>query len=454
MNVSRLIQPSAVAVVTKNVGDATNVPAPAPTTLAASRRGKDARSDLESLQVRRTPGAKRKIALCLLAAASCIGAGVGLGYGLHRRPTASVAGTMPATTTIPGATTSATPPNPVASPLLPASFDAAPWLYIAETSFYQADARYAGFGTPSTTVPFLGRGANVQDTRDCRLCSTDVPVTEIFRRIDALSSIPGVNMMRLTLESDRANQTLATDVAYQEDVAAILRYAGTKPNFYVQASLWIDPTLTAQGVPSNTTANELNTLVNLTGNASHVLFGVSNEPKANYDGSSDAGVYRAMNRAVQTIRDAEARLGVGSHVVTVQGTRNWAGDVSYYTQHPITAGGGNQVAYELHAYANASFFASRIAAPAQNLPLIISEFGPSTSSDADAMTLEDTGPLMQLARSLGVPHLAWNFNARCGPSLLDDSTPESACPAPNQPLTLTNPWGKAFLEGMAAPWAL
>ena len=60
--------------------------------------------------------------------------------------------------------------------------------------------------------------------------------------------------------------------------------------------------------------------------------------------------WAAMNAAVQAIRDQEARLGVAPHIITVQGTRSWARDISYYVAHPITAGGGTNIVYEVNAF--------------------------------------------------------------------------------------------------------
>jgi hypothetical protein len=292
----------------------------------------------------------------------------------------------------------------------------------------------------------------MQDTRDCRLCATDIPLAEVLRRIDALSSIPGVNMMRLTLESDNTAQTLTANSSYAQDVKAIIDYAGTKPNFYVQASIWIDPTLSKEGRPTNATHPQLQQLVKLTGNASHVLFGVSNEPTYNYSGANDTLVFEAMNGAVDAIRQAELSLNVPQHIVSVQGTRAWAGDVSYYVDNPITAGNGTQIAYELHAYFNNTLFNERITSTAARIPLLIGEFGPSNTLGESQMYLSDANDLMTLARSLNVPHIAWTFNPRCGPSLMDDVSPLSLCPVLGAPITFNNLFGQAFVAGMAQAW--
>jgi endoglucanase len=85
------------------------------------------------------------------------------------------------------------------------------------------------------------------------------------------------------------------------------------------------------------------------GHLPHVWFGVANEPEKNYSGELDAQVWQAMNAAVATIREQEAALGFAPHIVSVQGTRNWARNITYYVAHPITAGGGKNVVYETHA---------------------------------------------------------------------------------------------------------
>ncbi|RYF05830.1 MAG: hypothetical protein EOO40_09960 [Deltaproteobacteria bacterium] len=161
-----------------------------------------------------------------------------------------------------------------------------------------------------------------------------------------------------------------------------------------------------------------------------------------------------MNQAVAAIREQEAASHVPTHIVAVQGTRGWAGDVSFYEDHPITAGNGSQVAYEIHTYFNNTFFQERVVNPSKRLPMLIGEFGPPGNKDASQMHLSDAKELMVLARSLGIPHMAWTFNPRCGPSLLDDLLPKAACPVIGGPITLNNTWGQAFVAGMAAPWAL
>ena len=99
-----------------------------------------------------------------------------------------------------------------------------------------------------------------------------------------------------------------------------------------------------------------------------MLFGIVNEPQANYDGAQDAQVWATMNAAVQTIRDVETAAGTPHHVVTVQGTRSWARVLDYYLTHPITAGGGVNIAYETHVYDAPSLFADRFERPSATLP--------------------------------------------------------------------------------------
>jgi len=292
---------------------------------------------------------------------------------------------------------------------------------------------------------FRGRGANIHDTRSCNACTWSAPdVAEVQRRIDLLVDGWGANFMRLTLESYASAdgrthwQGLREDSAYLNDVVTIVDYIGSKPGAYVMVSLWIDPTFTTEGWPSSETAEVWRSLVGAIGGKSHVMFGLVNEPENNFDGSQDAQVWQSMNDTVQAIRDEESQLGIPHHVVAVQGTGAWARRLEYYVSHPITAGGGENIAYEVHVYDPASAYQSMFVDPAQTLPVIIGEFG-----------TEAPETLMDLATANDIPHLAWTFHMRCPPNLLVDNS-SAGC---GSGMTLEpSSWGTTIKDRFALPW--
>jgi hypothetical protein len=175
-----------------------------------------------------------------------------------------------------------------------------------------------------------------------------------------------------------------------------------------------------------------------------VLFGVVNEPQGNEDGARDAEVWRAMNDTVAAIRSVERPEH--PHVVAVQGTRDWARVLDYYEGHPITAGGGVNIAYETHVYNPASRFDALVTRPAKTLPVIIGELG--VASREATMSELDCTKLMDLAESLEVPWLAYTFHTNCPPNLL--VTHENTCGV-GVPLD-PSPWGRIVKERLARPY--
>lgn len=296
-----------------------------------------------------------------------------------------------------------------------------------------------------------GRGANVHDTRSCEACTAFAPsVAEVNRRIDALVDDWGANFVRLDLESYRDAGGFRVhwggpleDAGYLADLVAIVDHIGTKPGVYVLLSLWIHPSFTSVGWPSAETRAVWTQLATTFADRPHVLFGLVNEPEFNFDGAQDAAAWTAMNDTVAAIRAAEVAAGGLTHVVAVQGTGAWARRLGYYVSHPITAGGGANVAYEVHVYDPASEFDGLFVQPAATLPVIIGEFGPAN------MTLDDTAALMAQAEALEVPYLAWTFHMRCPPNLLVDNS-GGACGV-GMPLEPTA-WGRQLKDRLAQPF--
>jgi endoglucanase len=269
-----------------------------------------------------------------------------------------------------------------------------------------------------------GRGANLPDTRSCNACTFQAPsVAEVQRRIDELVDVWKASFIRFDLESYASSggrvqwQTVVDDSSYLADVKSIVDYIGTKPGVYVMVTLWEDPSFSSMGWPQAATNTELTKLASTFISSPHVLYGVCNEPQSNFDGSLDFQVWSAMNSAVAAIRTVEDAAGAPRHIVAVQGTGGWARRLDYYVTHPITAGGGENIAYEVHVYDPASNFPGLFQTAALTLPVIIGEFGP-----AGGMTTSDIDVMMSSAESLQVPWLAWTFHMRCPPNLLQDNS--------------------------------
>ncbi len=269
-----------------------------------------------------------------------------------------------------------------------------------------------------------GRGANVHDTRSCWACAWGPPnVDEVKRRIDELVDSWGADLIRLLLESYPDNsggqvqwQGVLDDPAYLQAIIDIVDHIGTKPNLYVLLSLWVEPTVSDLGWPTEDTIEVWELLAETFAEYPYVMYGLVNEPQANWDGALDAQCWTAMNNTVAAIRSVEDGLGARHHVVAVQGTRAWARVLDYYVTHPITAGGGVNIAYETHVYNPSSDFDDLFGTPSQTLPVIIGEFGPAESS----MTQADCSVLMSQAESLQIPYTGWTLHMRCSPSMLVD----------------------------------
>ncbi len=335
----------------------------------------------------------------------------------------------------------ASPPSEVLSTPAPAfAPTAVGWLSTRGNHLYNSDGSL-----------FHGRGANLADTRGCGACACnsvtlETSTEEVMRRMDALVDDWHANFIRLDLESyAQTAKSVVDDPAYLASLARIVAHVQSKPGVYMELSVWFDPSLDANGWPTAGTTSILEKLVYTFGQVPQVMFGISNEPKNNYNGAQDADVWTHMNDAATAIRAAEAALGVPSHVIVAQGTGGWARLLAYYETHPLTAGEGRNIAYETHPYDEASTFQERFIVPAQSIPVIIGEFGPIDG----VMTLEDTAALMAQAEAADVPYLAWTFHGRCVPSLLVDKS-AGGCGI-GMPLVPSD-WGAQLKTRLAEPW--
>lgn len=309
------------------------------------------------------------------------------------------------------------------------------WLYTEGNKIYRSNGEI-----------WVGKGANIQDTRGCNACTWSSPnVEEVKRRIDELVDVWGADFIRMTLESyhqasGRTHwQGLLQDSEYFDDIKEIVDWIGSKTRVYVLLTLWLEPTFSDMGWPTDSTAPVWEKLAETYSNASYVLYGIANEPSANWSGNLDAQCWEAMNKIVAAIRSVEERLGSRNHIIAVQGTRAWARRLDYYVTHPITAGNGENIIYETHIYDPISEFQTLFIEPAKTLPVIIGEFGPASGY----MSLNDCKELIIEAESLKIPYLAWTFHMRCPPNLLVDYS-NGGCGA-NMPLEPT-PWGELLIE--------
>jgi len=210
-----------------------------------------------------------------------------------------------------GSTEPAPEPAPDPTPVEPGPAPAPTegWLYTEANKILNSDG----------TV-WQGRGANLMDTRGCWSCAWSEPdVAEVKRRADELMNW-GSDFIRLCMETDPdagvQNKNALTDSQYLANIKEIVDYIGSKGG-RVLLSVWVDPTLSGEGWPTAQTNELLKVVTEAFLNAPHVMFGVSNEPEYNFDGSQDAQVHAAMTAAVQAIREVEDAAGTPHHIVSV-----------------------------------------------------------------------------------------------------------------------------------------
>jgi endoglucanase len=290
------------------------------------------------------------------------------------------------------------------------------WLYTNCNAIRRSDGK-----------TWMARGANLPDTRGCDACTHDAApnVDEVFRRIDALTDGWGATFIRLDLEAYPASggraqwKSVVDDPQYLADVQRIVAYAAKKPGVYVLLSPWLDPTQDAQGWPTGQTRTLLAVLAEAFKDQPRVMFAVASQPHDNLDGSQDPQAWAAMNDAVAAVRATEQRLGSKQHLVAVPGLGSWGRRLDWLVTHPIQAGGGRNVVYQVNAWDRAAAFKERFEDAARTLPVIIGEFGPATVYGS-TMGEDDARALMERAEALSIPWLAWTFHMRCPPNLLED----------------------------------
>ena len=325
----------------------------------------------------------------------------------------------------------------VASPDMGRPMSSSPWLYTSGPNIYKTGA-----------IQWVGRGVNLHDTRSCDACTWIQPdINEVIRRIDEVVDLWGANLIRLNLESYPIasgriqHRPLLEDRAYLADIERIVHHIGQKQGTYVILNLWREPSLSDEGYPSAQTHELLTTLVQKFYDAPQVIFSVSPGVRQNEDGQQDIAAWEAMNNAVQAIRNQEQVLSAYRHLIAVPGLRNQGSDLSYYIEHPITAGGGSNIVYETQIFEAQAQFDQRLVSPAQSLPVIIGAFGPSEVAPR-LMTQADALALVQEAERLNVSWAAWTFHMRCQSSEMLVDRSNNGCGI-NMPLQPTE-WGLAI----------
>jgi hypothetical protein len=377
----------------------------------------------------------RLLFVVVLAAACACSCGTRGGQsGASRPPSSDI--------TVPPATRPAGLPMPADRPSPPGPITG--WLKVQGPRIMTPDGK-----------PFHGRGANVHDTRSCDSCSWERPhVEEVLRRIDMLVDGWHANMVRLLLESyadagpapGRVHyRSVLEDDDYFRDLMTIVAHVGKKRGVYVLVSLWHDPSFGPLGWPTPRTRTVWKKLARALKDMPFVMFGLVNEPEKNADGLLDGEVWTAMNETVAAIRSVEEPGK--HHIVTVQGTREWGRVLDYYVAHPITAGGGVNVAYETHVYNRPARFDELVTRPSRKLPVIIGEMGVVNDQNA-TMLPEDCEALMDLAEKLDVPWMAYTFHTNCPPNLLVEHAGSCGVGASLEP----SPWGRIVKERLSRPW--
>ena len=301
---------------------------------------------------------------------------------------------------------------------------------------------------------WAGHGVNLHDMSDCNACAsvdTTVMVPEIKRRMNAAIGQWGADFIRLIMDPQG---TAISNPNYIPGIVSLVANANNM-NVPVLLSLYLDTSLDPNWVPTTATATLWGQIVTSVGSYPNVMFGVANEPRDSSGAINDCSVAAnswddyvrgRMNLVVSQIRQTEQTMGYMSHIVAVQGTRNWARCLQYYVSNPLQ---WTNIGYETHMYDETKFFDLESFSAASTLPVIIGELGPCVNPNAG---LSAAYAAISRAEAAHIPYAAWAFTERCsgngatGPScnLIKDENPPSGCSI-NAPIFPTEePWGKAM----------
>ncbi len=304
---------------------------------------------------------------------------------------------------------------------------------------------------------WAGRGVTVFDSRQCGACAYREPdrglLDETLRRVDEAVSVWGADYLRLLMQSYGEDpgwehwQGVLDDPDYLAQLVEIVQHVGTHPGVFVELSLYTDATLDADQRPTDGTAEVWDLLAETFVDQPHVLYGLANEPSS--DGDHPV-VWEPLDAAAQAIRDVEDRHGTPRHVIVAPGTDRWGTDLAYYLDHPIEAGGGTDIAYDVRIQDGPSVVEWRVFELAESLPLIISYLGPIEDGGLVTITVDECLDVMEQAGVAGIPYAAWSFHWNCGWSNLLEPSTTGTCGVDTE-LTPSDPWGVAVQQHLTAP---
>lgn len=321
----------------------------------------------------------------------------------------------------------------VAPSALPAALS--PALVVSENRIRHADGR-----------PFRGHGVNLHDTRSCNSCvSGPSDAKGLARWADELVETWHVTFVRFLLSSWASDdgyrvqyRRLVDDPAYALAVREVVTHL-TDKGVYVLVSVFADPSMLPDSEHPESEWPTLETLpvyallAEMFHNHPRVLFGLGNEPHGPKARNDDLA--KRYLSAIDVIRGVEQARGVEPHVVVVPAPQAYARDVSYFVEHPLPR---PQVAYEIHPYDHVGDFERLVTQPSRVLPLVVGEYGPTKD-----MTARDVEALWLLLEQLGLPHTAWNFHARCGPTMIEEDFADGCgLSRPREKPFVRTPWGE------------
>ncbi len=300
--------------------------------------------------------------------------------------------------------------------------------------------------------PWAGRGANFHDTRYCGSCAfrdaDDDLLEETQARADLLIDTWGVDFVRLNLESHVEEpgknavhwEGILDDEAYLEDLMALVAHIGTHEGVFVEVVPTIEATTDDRGWPTDATVEVVELLAEAFVDAPHVLFGLGHQLTS--DGEDEA-LWEQLNTMAEAIRAVEDHHGTPHHVIVAPGTDRSSSLLDHYLDHPLEAGDGTDIAYEVHVIDGPDLYAERVFDPAETLPVLIGFLGPDPHGAAGTSTADDNAILMSLAHGAGIPYAAWTFHWDCGdPNLLHDDIGNSC--GMGAELTPSSEWGEVF----------
>jgi hypothetical protein len=290
----------------------------------------------------------------------------------------------------------------------------------------------------------------IYDTRSCGTCLYSAPnVAAVEHQIDVAVGQWHATWLRMVLDNysyaSGANgafvqyKSILNDPQYLANLKAIAAYVGTKPGVYIYMDFNTDQYSDAWQCPTAGTNQELALLATTLASYPWVMYGVSNEPLANDDGSRNVDAWNSMNSAVEAIRDAENAVGAQHHLVGVQGLGGWARYLDYYITHPIQAGGGENVVYDCHSYGTQADFPAWWTTAAPTLPVIIGEFG----YDPPYMSMTDVSNFLSTAQAYQVPYVAWSLHPNCQNPLINTDNAHFWCNA-DYTITPADGWGSFY----------